>query len=78
MTEMQRPDGSGLSEGLGAAVPKRDDFALWGNLVIAHVWGAAFWVSPGWLPALAWAFSMLIAGGIAYERKLRRRIAMSA
>lgn len=50
-TKVSGPDGSALSEGLGAAAPKHDRADLWGNLLMAHVWGAACWVRPGWLPA---------------------------
>jgi hypothetical protein len=70
--------GRGLSEGLGAAATKRDKLALWGNLIIAHTWGAACWVSPGWAPAAMTLVSLLIAGMILYEDQIKRALEVRA
>lgn len=70
--------GPGLSEGLGAAVPKRDRLALWGNLLMAHAWGAACYVRPGWFPAAVSLVSILLAALILYEDKITAAIAARA
>jgi hypothetical protein len=70
--------GSGFSAGLGAAHPKRDTLPFWANLVMAHVWGAATWVRPGWAPALIACVSLLIAGLILYEDRISAAIALRA
>lgn len=70
--------GSGFSDGLGATVPKRDSTSLWGNLLMAHVWGAATWVRPGWLPASLALVSLVIAGLIMYEDRITAAIALRA
>ena len=69
---------SPLTEQLGAAVPKRDKTALWGNLLMAHVWGAACWVRPGWFPAAIALVSIILAALIIYEEQITRAIEMRA
>ena len=59
-----------MSEMLGAADTKRDRMAFWGNLLIAHTWGAACWVRPGWFPAAMALVSIVIAGLILYEDEI--------
>lgn len=69
-TDGAGPDGPGLSDGLGAAAPKRDSVAMWGNLLIAHAWGAACYVRPGWFPAAVSMVSILLAALILYEDEI--------
>jgi hypothetical protein len=40
---------------------------MWANLLVAHAWGAACCVRPGWFPAAVSLVSILIAGLILYE-----------
>lgn len=68
--------GSEFSAGLGAAPPKRDTLPFWANLVMAHVWGSATWVRPGWAPAFLACVSLLIAGLILYEDRISAAIAL--
>ena len=72
------PLGLASNEGLGAGPPKRDVVALWGNLLMVHVWGAACWVRPGWFPAAAALVSILIAGLILYEDQITKAIELRA
>jgi hypothetical protein len=78
MSNFDQPLGLGCSEGLGAAVPKRDRLALWGNLLMAHTWGAACWVRPGWVPAALALVSILIAGLILYEDQITKALELRA
>ena len=61
-TKADRPLPVLSSEGLGAAAPKRDRLVLWANLLMVHLWVAAWWVPPGWYPAAMALVSILIAG----------------
>lgn len=65
---------SASNDVLGATHPKRDNLALWGNLVIAHVWFAAGWVRGGFWPFAVGAISLLVAGLILYEEKLSKAL----
>ena len=60
------------------AAPKRDNHALWASLLMVHVWCAATWVRPGWLPALLALVSLVIAGLIMYEDRIAAAIALRA
>ncbi len=60
------------------AAPKRDRLALWGNLVIAHTWGVACWIRPGWFPAAVLLVSIILAALILYEDKITAAIAVRA
>jgi hypothetical protein len=61
-----------------AAHPKYDRRALWGNLLIAHIWGAACYVRPGWFPAAVTLVSFLMAALILYGDKITATIAARA
>jgi hypothetical protein len=56
------------------AMPKRDSFAMWGNLLVAHAWAAACYVRPGWFPAAVSLVSILLAALILYEDKITAAI----
>ena len=60
------------------AAPKRDRLALWGNLVIAHTWGVACWIRPGWFPAAVLLVAITLAALILYEDKITAAIAVRA
>ena len=60
------------------AVSKRDSVSMWGNLLIAHAWGAACYVRPGWFPATVSLVSILLASLILYEDKITAAIAARA
>ena len=47
----------------------RDSIALWGNLVITHVWGATCYAEPGVFPASLTALSLLTAVAILWRTK---------
>ena len=68
-------DGSELTEGLGAAVTKRDDVALWGNIVLLHLWGAVGYLKPGFLPAMAGALQLVVLLAFVYQLRLKARLA---
>ena len=74
----QPAGGSPVERGVRHAAPKRDSLAMWGNLLIAHVWFAAGWVRGGWWPFAVGALSLLIAGLILYEDKITAAIAARA
>ena len=78
MNTKATPGALGSTDQLGAAAPKRDNVALWGNLLMVHVWGAACWVRPGWFPAAAALVSILIAGLILYEDQIKKAIELRA
>ena len=44
-----------------------DRIALWGNLAITHVWGAALYVNPGWFPAAMALSSLVLAAAIQFS-----------
>lgn len=53
--------------------------AFWSNLVIAHVWGAAVWIKPGWFPASVALISFVMATLILrqeHAEKLREKRAV--
>lgn len=70
--------GAPLDRGVRHAVPKRDSVAMWGNLLIAHAWGAACYVRAGWFPAAVSLVSILLAALILYEDKITAAIAARA
>ena len=60
------------------AAPKRDRLALWSNLVIAHTWGVACWIRPGWFPAAVLLVAITLTALILYEDKITAAIAVRA
>jgi len=58
-----------LSDGLGAAVAKRNDVALWGSIVVLQLWGAVGYLKPGWLPALAGLAQLALTCAIYFDRQ---------
>ena len=70
-----RRDGSRLSEGLGAAVPKRDKVALWGNIVLLHLWGAVNYLKPGWFPMMAGVVQVVLLLAMYRAMCLREKLA---
>ena len=59
---------------LGAAAPKRDDVALWGNIVLLNLWGAVGYLKPGWFPAMAGVLQLVILLAMVYQGLLRTRL----
>lgn len=68
MHKSDTPLGLGSSDGLGAAVPKRNDVALWGSIVLLQLWGAVGYLKPGWLPALAGLAQLVLTCAIYFDR----------
>jgi len=64
---MTDADAGRLELGVRRSASKRDSAAMWANLLVAHAWGAACCVRPGWFPAAVSLVSILIAGLILYE-----------
>jgi len=67
-----------VDQGVRHAAPKRDSVAMWGNLLIAHAWGAACYVRPGWFPAAVSLVSIMLAALILYEDNITAAIAARA
>ena len=78
ISESNPPALVGLSEGLGAAVPKRMDVALWGNIVLLHLWGAVGYLKPGWFPAAVGAAQLVILVAMMYQDSLTARLEKTA
>lgn len=49
---------------------ERDRFAMWSNLMIAHVWFAAGWIAGGWFPFAVGAVSLVLSGLSLYSEKI--------
>jgi hypothetical protein len=63
-----------LEHGVRRSAPKRDSAAMWANLLVAHAWGAACYVRPGWFPTAVSLVSILIAGLILYEDQITKAL----
>ena len=48
----------------------KESKAAWWHLLLAHLWGAACWVRPGWFPATIALVSVLLAGLALYRDRL--------
>ena len=66
-----------VERGVGRPVPKRDDVALWGNIVLLHLWGAVGYLKPGWFPALAGAAQVVLLCAMVYADRLQAKAAGS-
>jgi len=45
-----------------------DNIALWGNIVLVHLWGAVFYLKPGLLPILAGIVQIVVLCAMFIER----------
>ena len=62
--------------GPGAGRPvQRDDVALWGNIVLLHLWGAVVYLKPGWFPAIAGVAQLLVLLAMFRVRQLEAKLA---
>jgi hypothetical protein len=69
------PLGLSLHDVLGAGMPKRDNVALWGNIVLLHLWGAVGYLKPGWLPAIAGVVQVVLLCAFWRAQRLRAELA---
>lgn len=73
MAQTDRPLPVLSSDELGVAVTRRDDAALWGSIVLLHLWGAVGYIKPGWLPAVAGVAQLILLLAVYYSRLLSGR-----
>ena len=69
-----QPLGVGSSEGLGASEPKANSAALWGNLVLLHLWAAVGYVKPGWFPAMAGVIQLVLLCSVYHAAYLEAKL----
>ena len=65
-------------EMLERAAATRDDVAIWGSVVLLHLWGATGYLQPGWLPAAAGTVQLVILLALFYGARRTRAAAALA